>query len=94
MQNYNYSAEGKAQIPVTKLVLTTPVRYFEKYDIIKFNFSRAIVKTRPIKNEDGSFTMELTPAGIENDIAQFDTVEFVGNTVFNGYEEKGQSIST
>lgn len=86
MAEYNYSPEGKAQIPVAKLVLTTPMRYFEKYDVIKFNFSRAMVRTRPIRNEDGSFTMELIPIKTESDIDQFDTAEFVYNHVAELYQ--------
>lgn len=86
MAEYNYSSEGKAQIPIAKLVLTTPMRYFEKYDIIKFNFSRTMVRTRPVKNEDGSFTMELIPIETEGDINQFDTVEFVDNHAAKLYQ--------
>ena len=76
MQKYNYSANGKAQIKVLKIKITTELRYFERYDIVNFNFQRATVTTNPIKNEDGTYTIELIPIGKENEISQYDTLEF------------------
>lgn len=80
MQNYNYSPKGKAQIKVLKMTVTTETNYFAKNDIVSFNFKKAIVKTRPSKNEDGEYTIELIPAGEINGIDQFDTLEFEGTT--------------
>lgn len=86
MQKYNYSPKGKAQIRVLKMVVTTEDNYFAKCDIVSFNFKKAVVGTRPNKNEDGTYTIELIPAGEINGIDQFDTLEFDGTTNILGEE--------
>lgn len=86
MQKHNYSPKGKAQIKVLKMVVTTEENYFAKYDIVSFNFKKAIVGARPSKNEDGTYTIELIPAGEINGIDQFDTLEFEGTTNILGEE--------
>lgn len=76
MQKYNYSPKGKAQIKVLKMAITTEPRYFEKDDIVNFNFQQAAVTTNPIKNEDGTYTIELIPVGKDGGISQYNTLEF------------------
>ena len=83
----NYSPEGKAQIGIKNIQFTLDERYLEKYDIFKVNFKHAIVTKRTWKNEDGTWGIEAIPINYKDEetIAQFNTVEYVDNTVSELY---------
>lgn len=59
-------AEGLQEVPTVKLELTVRDRCFLKYEIIQIGSQQFLICTRPIKNDDGTFTYTIRPIDCDN----------------------------
>ena len=79
-----YTKENLFNISLIKITFTFNKRWYEKYDLFKYNNQEYICISRPRKNENDTWSIDVLPAngGIE---LNPDT-EFITNTVSELYQ--------